>query len=52
MFVADDRDGWRREIRAEVTTDSSVHWRRAGAETGSESLDRFRHLWTDLDALR
>ena len=50
VLVADDRDRRRNENRAKVTTDSTVHRRRAGAE--SESLDRFRRLWTDLDALR
>jgi hypothetical protein len=52
VFVKSDQGDWRREIRAAVTFDGDVHWRRAGVEDDGASQDRFRQMWTDADTLR
>jgi hypothetical protein len=52
VFARDDQGGWHREVRATVTLDGDVSWRRAGVEGEGESRDRFRQMWTDTDALR
>ena len=51
VFVQADDGTWHREIRATVTIEGSIHWKRAGVESEGESADRFRTMWTDLDAL-
>ena len=50
-FVKDDQGSWHREIRVAVTIEGHVDWRRAGVESEGESRDRFRQMWTDIDAL-
>jgi hypothetical protein len=52
VFVRDDQGEWHREIRATVTMDGNVSWRRAGVESDGMSQDRFRRMWTDADTLR
>jgi len=52
VFVRDDQGEWHREIRATVTMDGDVSWRRAGVESDGVSQDRFRQMWTDADTLR
>jgi len=51
VFVEDDDGTWRLEVRATVTIEGSIRWRRAAVESEGESAERFRTMWTDLDAL-
>ena len=46
-----DEGTWQREARAAVTIEGSIRWRCAGVETEGESVERFRRMQTDMDAL-
>ena len=46
-----DDGTWQREVRAAVSIEGSIRWRCAGVETEGESVERFRRVQTDRDAL-
>ena len=46
-----DEGTWQREVRAAVTIEGSIRWRCAGVGTEGESVQRFRRMQTDRDAL-